>query len=243
MTRAWGARKIATGAVSLLCSASVWAAEISVLPRIVDGDTVQIGTTKIRFAGIDAPETDQVCLDPHGQRWACGVTSRDELTKYSAGRPWDCDLTGIDRYGWSLGKCFVEGEDVSAWMVRSGWALSFVRYSHEYDHEEVAAREAKSGLWAGAFIAPWDWRRRNEATVVLGALSVPVTAQKTLLGAISSEGAPSPDCTIKANPGRGECIYHLAGDRWYAKMRMDSGKRWFCSIDEAEAAGCRAPKN
>jgi hypothetical protein len=74
-------------------------------------------------------------------------------------------------------------------MVRSGFALSFVRYSHDYDRDESVAREAKVGLWAGAFIAPWDWRHRNEATVVLGALGVPVDAQKTLLGAVSSEGA------------------------------------------------------
>jgi hypothetical protein len=128
-------------------------------------------------------------------------------------------------------------------MVQSGWALSFVSYSQEYDKDEVAARVAKAGLWAGAFIAPWDWRHRNESTLILGALTVPVNAQKILLGAISSEGAPSPDCVIKAAASHGECIYHLPGDRWYAKMRMDSGKRWFCSVTEAEAAGCRAPKS
>jgi hypothetical protein len=49
----------------------------------------------------------------------------------------------------------------------------------------AAAREAKAGLWAGAFIAPWDWRHRNGSTTVLGAISVPVDAQKTLLGAVS----------------------------------------------------------
>jgi len=227
---------------ALLLSPAPAAEIVSGQPRIVDGDTVQIGQTKIRFAGIDAPETDQVCLDARGERWACGVTSRDELVKYSAGREWECDLTGTDRYGRSLGKCFVEGEDVSAWMVRSGWALSFVRYSHDYDGDEAAARDAHAGLWSGAFIAPWDWRHRNGATVVLGALSVPVDAQKTLLGAVSEAEAPDPRCTIKARIGR-ECIYHLPGDRWYGKMRMDSGKRWFCSATEAEAAGCRAPKN
>jgi hypothetical protein len=111
-------------------------------------------------------------------------------------------------------------------MVRSGWALSFVRYSHDYDHEEAAARDAKAGLWAGAFIAPWDWRHRNSSTVVLGALalSVPVDAQKTLLGAVSEAEAPDPRCTIRASIGR-EFIYHLPGDRWYAKMKIDSGKR------------------
>ncbi|SHG79192.1 Endonuclease YncB, thermonuclease family [Bradyrhizobium erythrophlei] len=234
---------IAFGLFVVAASATQSAEIASGIPRIVDGDTVQIGSAKIRFAGIDAPETDQVCLDAKGEKWACGVTARDELIKYSAGRSWDCDLVGSDRYGRSLGKCFIEGGDISAWMVRSGWALSFVRYSHDYDRDEEIAREANAGLWAGAFIAPWDWRHRNAATVVLGALSVPVDAQKTLLGAVSSEGAPSPDCTIKASVGHGECIYHLPGDRWYGKMRMDPGKRWFCSVGEAEAAGCRAPKS
>jgi endonuclease YncB( thermonuclease family) len=236
--------RIVTIVASLLLGSGAFGAEvISGEPRIVDGDTVQIGATKIRFAGIDSPETDQVCLDAKGERWACGIAARDELIKYSGGRPWECDLIGTDRYGRALGKCFIEGEDVSAWMVRSGWALSFVRYSHDYDRDEVVAREAKAGIWAGAFIAPWDWRHRNEQTVVLGAFSVPVNAQKVLLGAVSAAEAPSPNCTIKASVDRGECIYHLPGDRWYGKMRMDSGKRWFCTIAEAEAAGCRAPKN
>jgi len=217
-------------------------AEISGRPRIVDGDTAEIEHIKIRFAGIDAPETDQICLDSKGDRWACGVTARDELIKHSGGRSWDCDLIGTDKYSRSLGKCFIEGEDVSAWMVRSGWALSFVRYSHDYDREEVAARESKAGLWAGAFIAPWEWRHRDVSTTVLGAFSVPIDAQKILLGAVSSAGAPSPDCTIKATVGRGECIYHLPGDRWYGKMNMDSHNRWFCTVEEAQVAGCRAPK-
>jgi hypothetical protein len=50
---------------------------------------------------------------------------------------------------------------------------------------------------------------------------------------------------IKGNVNRsGECIYHEPGGRWYSKINMDlsKGKRWFCSVAEAEAAGCRAPK-
>jgi hypothetical protein len=49
--------------------------------------------------------------------------------------------------------------------------------------------------------------------------------------------------TINRVSQNSECIYHLLGDRWYGKMKMDSGKRWFCSVAEAEAAGCRAPKS
>jgi hypothetical protein len=64
--------------------------------------------------------------------------------------------------------------------VRSGWALSFVGYSHAYDADEKGARDAGDGIWAGAFIAPWDWRHRNKTTT-LGATSVPVIAPGVLL--------------------------------------------------------------
>jgi endonuclease YncB( thermonuclease family) len=227
----------------LLANCTTRAAEvISGVPRIVDGDTVQIGSTKIRLSGIDAPETDQLCLDAKGEGWACGVASRDQLIKFSDGRGWDCDIVGTDRYGRSLGKCFVEGDDISSWMVRSGWALSFVRYSHEYDHDEARAREARLGVWSGAFIPPWDWRHRSTSTVVLGSVSVPVDAQKKLLGAVSAADAPSVDCVIKAVTGRDACIYHQPGDRWYGHIKMGTSKRWFCTVAEAEAAGCRASK-
>ena len=36
-------------------------ADVTGKPRIVDGDTIHIGKTKIRFHGIDAPESKQKC--------------------------------------------------------------------------------------------------------------------------------------------------------------------------------------
>jgi hypothetical protein len=131
-------------------------------------------------------------------------------------------------------------------MVRNGWALSFVRYSHAYDADQAGARAARAGLWAGAFIAPWDWRHRGRSTEILGAISVPIDAQKILLSAASAAEAPSPDCVIKGNINRhGECIFHVPGGRSHASVKMDlsNGKRWFCSPADAEAAGCRAAKN
>jgi endonuclease YncB( thermonuclease family) len=234
---------LATLLLSVTCA---HAAEVSGIPRIVDGDTVQIGVTKIRLNGIDAPETDQLCLDARGDRWACGVAARDELIKFSRDRPWTCDVTGLDKYGRSLADCTIDGIDVDRWMVRSGWALAFVRYSREYGADELEAKSNRSGLWSGAFIAPWDWRGRNKQTEILGSGSVPVNAQTVLLSAVSADQAPDPACTIKGNVNRsGECIYHEPGGRWYARVNMDpsKGKRWFCSAAEAEAAGCRAAKH
>lgn len=42
--------------------------------RIADGDTLTLpGGTRIRFFGIDAPESDQTCKDAQGATWACGA--------------------------------------------------------------------------------------------------------------------------------------------------------------------------
>jgi hypothetical protein len=106
---------------------------------------------------------------------------------------------------------------------------------------ENEARKALRGLWSGAFIAPWDWRHRDKQTIILGALSVPVNAQSILFAPASASGAPSTECTIKGNVNRkGQRIYHIPGQHSYASINMTSHeKRWFCSPEEAEAAGWR----
>jgi hypothetical protein len=150
-----------------------------------------------------------------------------------------------DRRGRLVAHCEVEGEDIQKWMVANGWALSYVRYSHDYDADEKAAREAKAGMWQGAFIAPWDWRVRNKKTTILGNAKPPDNANAILLASASGSVAPSPDCMIKGNVNHaGECIYHTPKSRWYAqiKMQISKGTRWFCSVDDAERAGCRETK-
>jgi endonuclease YncB( thermonuclease family) len=217
------------------------AADISGFPRIVDGDTIALSDVKIRLEGIDAPETDQVCLDQHGTKWTCGIVARDRLAEHIGKRAIQCAPSGQDVYGRTLAVCRLDGDDLNAWMVRQGWALAFVRYSSAYAAEEAVAHNTQRGLWSGAFIAPWDWRHRDRRTVVLGSLRIPVAAQATLLAPASAAQAPSLDCTIKGNVNRkGERIYHLPGGRDYAKVNMRAPeKRWFCSEDEAKAAGWR----
>ena len=224
-----------------ICSVAE-AAEISGIPRVVDGDTLVIGATKIRLEGIDAPETDQICLDAKGDHWTCGIEARDRLEAHIAGRVITCLSNGTDVYQRSLATCSLKGENLNAWMVQEGWALAYVKYSSTYQQVERDARVHQRGLWRGAFIAPWDWRHKNSKTEVLGALTVPINAQALLLGSSATEGAPSPDCPIKGNINRkGERIYHLQNQQFYARIKMDmgGGKRWFCTPEEAEAAGWR----
>ncbi|QOZ29660.1 thermonuclease family protein [Bradyrhizobium sp. CCBAU 51753] len=232
-------RAMITALLAIITSPAC-AAKLSGPPRIVDGNTIEIAQTKIRLSGIEAPETDQICLNARGQKWACGIAARDELIKHSNGRTWDCHTTGVDQYGRSLGSCFIAGEDVNAWMISSGWALS--SYPHTYTIHEVIASNAYAGLWSGAFIAPWDWRRRNKGTIVIGASSIPIHAQQILLGSALLSDPPSPECQIKGTLGHGsERIYHMPGQLSYGQIDMTKkpGDRWFCSEAEAEATGWR----
>src|SRR5438552_1740170 len=229
----------------LLLPSIAQAADLTAVRRIPNGDQMQFGASRSRLGGIDAPSADQLCLNTKGERWTCGAAARDELAKHVENKSWTCHVERTDRRGRIVARCEVDGEDIQKWLVKSGWALSYVRFTHDYDADEAAAREAKAGMWQGAFIAPWDWRARNKKTAILGAAQPPENASTILQASASGSSAPSPDCTIKGNVNRsGECIYHTPASRWYAKseMHVSKGTRWFCSVEDAEAAGCRETK-
>jgi endonuclease YncB( thermonuclease family) len=229
----------------LLLPSLASAADITGVAKVREGDQITIGTTRIRLGGIDAPSLDQLCLNAKGDRWTCGVAARDDLVRHVGDKNWTCHVRNTDRRGRSVARCEVDGEDIQKWLVRNGWALAFARFSHDYDADEKAARDARAGIWAGAFIAPWDWRVRNKKTVIMGAVKPPEDARAVLLASASGDAAPNAECTIKGNVNSsGECIYHTPKSRWYAqiKMQVNKGTRWFCSVDEAEAAGCRETK-
>ena len=98
--------------LSLACSL-VQAADLKGVPRVVDGDTLAIGATKVRLEGIDAPETDQVCLNATGVRWTCGIEARDRLVAHISGRAISCSLNGTDAYKRTLAICSLAGEDLN----------------------------------------------------------------------------------------------------------------------------------
>src|SRR2546421_7223977 len=104
-----------------------------------------------------------------------------------------------DRRGRTVARCEADGEDIQKWLVSNGWALALTRVSHDYDADEKAAREAKAGMWQGAFIAPWDWRARHKKTTILGAAKPPENASTILLASAFRSGAPSPRRPLHGN--------------------------------------------
>lgn len=188
--------------------------------RVVDGDTLAMGETRIRLFGIDAPEALQRC-DPSGRNWACGVWSADKLREIVTGAKLICAVQDTDRYGRSVASCSADGRDVGSLMVRAGAAIAYRAYSQDYVADENLARAEARGLWNGAATDPSLYRR-------------------------IARHQPAPKgCAIKGNvSSRGSRIYHLPGQRDYDATRISppKGEQYFCSEAEAVAAGFRAAK-
>ena len=179
--------------------------EIVGVPQVLDGDTVEISGAKLRLQGIDAPEIDQLCFDAKGERWSCGVAARDELARRFGDKPWTCKVSGADEEGRKLASCVVGSETVEEWMASSGWAMAFTRYSRNAEKPEALARQAQTGLWAGAFIPPWDWRSGSREATVLGVVMVPAEARAILLGPEQTAVASSKACDGKGRADRRKC--------------------------------------
>jgi len=64
-----------------------------------------------------------------------------------------------------------------------------------------------------------------------------------LFPAVMASAVSGKSCVIKGNIsiGSGERIYHVPGQHYYADtiIRPEYGERWFCSENEARAAGWR----
>jgi endonuclease YncB( thermonuclease family) len=128
--------------------------------RIVDADTLEVGSRRVRLFGIDAPEKGQTC-ERSGTVWACGQAAAAALATLLGDREVLCEGHGSDRNDRLIGLCWAGGTDVSRWMVEQGWAVAYRRFASDYADAEDAARLARRGLWAGTFKAPEEWRRQH----------------------------------------------------------------------------------
>ena len=126
--------------------------------RVVDGDTIYIGKKKYRFSGIDAPEIRQTC-EKEGVLFLCGVKAKEILQDKISNHKVTCvEEEKKDYYKRILAECFVNGESLSAYMVRSGYAFAFRKYSKKFIKDEEFAKINKLGLWKSKFEYPWDLR-------------------------------------------------------------------------------------
>ena len=126
--------------------------------RVVDGDTIVLNGEKIRFSGIDTPELKQTCMNGD-EKVFCGKTAKMLLIKKIGNETPECISEGKDAYKRTLAECFVNGESLSAFLVRSGYAFAYRKYSDKFVKDEEFAKENKLGMWSMKFQYPWDFRK------------------------------------------------------------------------------------
>jgi len=129
--------------------------------KVVDGDTIHLNGKKIRFTGIDTPELKQTCIN-QGIIDPCGVTAKEILIDKIANYKVECISEGKDQYKRTLAECFVNNESLSSYLVRSGYAFAYRRYSKKFVQDEDYARINTIGMWSMKFDYPWDYRQSKE---------------------------------------------------------------------------------
>jgi len=128
--------------------------------RVVDGDTIHLNGEKIRFTGIDTPELKQTCIK-EGVINPCGVIAKEILIKKINDNKVECISNGKDQYRRTLAECFVNGESLSSYLVRSGYGFAYRKYSKKFILDEDYAKANKLGMWSMKFDYPWDYRKYN----------------------------------------------------------------------------------
>lgn len=136
--------------------------------RVSDGDSLVVRDasgqrSRIRLAGIDAPE--------RSQPWS--NVARLHLRSLVVGAPLWVEPLKLDRYDRLVVHARTEiGIDPAMAMLQAGLAWHFARYDPDlppslrrsYALAQAAARQAGTGLWADANPEPpWEFRRRNRA--------------------------------------------------------------------------------
>jgi endonuclease YncB( thermonuclease family) len=129
-----------------------------IVTSVIDGDTIEIRTDsdgkmlKIRFKGIDCPETSQ----PWG----------DIATKYLTAAiehfPVTVDVADTDRYGRSVGIVYHDGLNINKFMVEQGHCWVYPQYADDPElfKLEETARNSRIGLWRYKNPQePWKYRK------------------------------------------------------------------------------------
>lgn len=182
-------------------------------PSVVSGDTLKLNGQTFKLSGIEAPELDQRCGGQGREaRWNCGDTARTQIRELLRNKQVRCEVSG------AAGTCRIGPLDVAAELVTRGHVFATPGIFSSYGRLEQEARNAKRGVWRGVAERPEDYRARLWET-----------AKKA-----SPQG-----CPIKGQISRNDRTYVVPWQSGYtrARIRPDKGERWFCSEQEAQAAG------
>lgn len=194
--------------------------ELSGRAIAIAGNLMRLDGALVRIANVEAPESRQPCYRADGRRWNCAAAAKSGLAHVVRGRRITCTPSGSgqDASGYVSAQCTVGEVDLAAELVRNGYVFAVSSFLSSLSSEEEAARSAKKGIWQGEIQRPQEWRDQQWQD--------------------AKRGAPD-GCPIKGFVRASSKLYTLpwSADYERAKVRTNRGERWFCSEDEAKAAG------
>ena len=212
----------AAAAAKAAAAAAPWT-----VTKVVDGDTIWVSRSgvsrKIRFIGIDTPETGQ-----------CGFTeARNALRGIIGGQ--DVTLTAgarddVDRYGRLLRYVDVNGVDAGLRLVKRGYAVA------RYDSRDGYGSHTREAAYVRA-----DAASPKAACADPGAGTTDgSTGGSGFTGSwpLAGDAYPCPQSRpVKGNEN--SMIAHEPGDRYYTVTKPE---QCFATMADAEAAGFRPAK-
>ncbi len=215
-----------------------------------DAGTLVVGDVTYRLDGIDAPSIDQMCIDDHADPWACGVEARDRLVSLVGDRDVHCEDLGVDKTTAKRHVAICTTDDktsLNALLVRQGFALSLGPKT-VFSDDEAGAKKDRRGLWKGCFAAPAEYRHKQKTAAKLMGGSCRTDKDREIRDVLfPAELTMPPGCSVKGKFALRARLtgyigyYQLQGCRAYPDMTKPD--RWFCSEDDAQAAGFRRAYN
>ncbi|MBU0791977.1 MAG: thermonuclease family protein [Gammaproteobacteria bacterium] len=91
-------------------------------PYVIDGDTLDCNGTRIRLAGIDAPEKPGHCREGRSCTPGDPIASGNHLRALTRG-PVVCVPKEMDHYGRTVARCRSGERDISCAMIADGYAV------------------------------------------------------------------------------------------------------------------------
>lgn len=132
------------------------------MESIVSGDVFRIGQHTIRLYGIASPLIDQNCIDRNGHSYECGYVAARMLRDFVSGDEVSCRIMNVNSRQELMAACSVGTFDIGAALVEAGWAIALPAVTPIYVPYQSKASQAKSGLWAGQFQMPWEWKAEQQ---------------------------------------------------------------------------------
>jgi endonuclease YncB( thermonuclease family) len=113
---------------------------------VQDTATLSVDGRTFRLAGIYIPALNRIC-DASSRHISCEMQAAARALDSRIRGFVRCDVIRKNRDGTLTGRCYYDGEDLAAFLIKTGRAMAGPDAPYEYQILERIARQQGLGLW------------------------------------------------------------------------------------------------